>query len=92
MEKFISSLMNSTKMERNCKMSDEDRFKILDVRMPKEEQEKSEPLLDVIRKKKWQVDFKKPDGKVRFAYTDNPEPVEVYLKAQGFKILKVHRL
>jgi len=60
--------------------------------MPKEEQENCEPLIAKLQEKKWQVDFEQLDGKVRYAYTDEPKPVEDYLKAQGFKILRVRRL
>ena len=63
--------------------------KILDVRIPKEEQEKSEPLKKELKKKKWQVTFENFNGKIRYAYCDDPETVEEYLKNRGATIWEV---
>jgi hypothetical protein len=69
-----------------------DKKKILDVRMPKKEQEKPE-FIDAIKKKnfKWQVTIH--DGhKVRYMYGSDPDILQDFAKAKGFKILKVEQL
>lgn len=70
----------------------EEKKHILDVRMPKEQQEKSKELIEGLRQKKYQVDVEYPDGKVRFMYGDDPVVLEMYAKANGMKILKVRKL
>jgi len=69
----------------------EDTKKVLDVRFPKEEQEKSKELEKVLRSKKWQVDVQ-VDNKVRFMYGDDPKVLQDFAKAKGYKILKVTKL
>ena len=70
----------------------EDKKKILDVRLPKDQQEKSKELIGVLKQKKYQVNVELPDGKVRFMYGDDPVVLETYAKAHGLKILKVSKL
>jgi len=65
--------------------------KILDVRIPKEEQKKSKELREKLEEKKYQVDVE-VDGKVRFMYGDDPVILENYAKSIGAKILKVTKL
>lgn len=65
--------------------------KVLDVRAPKEDQEKSKELTDALRAKKWQVDVQ-VGHKVRFMYGDDPEILQDFAKAKGYKILKVTKL
>jgi len=69
-----------------------DKKKILDVRFPKDQQEKSKELIKGLKQKKYQVDIEYPDGKVRFMYGDDPVVLEMYAKAHGLKILKVSKL
>ncbi len=69
-----------------------DKKKILDVRFPKDQQEKSKELIGVLKQKKYQVNVELPDGKVRFMYGDDPVVLETYAKAHGLKILKVSKL
>ena len=72
-------------------MSDE-KPKILDVRIPKEEQEKPEFLKKLKDKKfKYQVEIK-IGSKVRFMYGNDPVILENYAKGIGGKILKVTKL
>lgn len=70
----------------------EDKKKILDVRFPKDKQEKSKELIGMLKQKKYQVNVELPDGKVRFMYGDDPVVLEMYAKAHGLKILKVSKL
>ena len=70
----------------------EDKKKILDLRFPKEQQEKSKELIEGLKQKKYQVDVQYPDGNVRFMYGDDPVVLEMYAKANGLKILKVSKL
>ena len=65
--------------------------KILDVRMPKEEQEKSELLIKKAGEKKYQVNIE-IDGKERYIYGDDPVIMESYAKSIGAIILKVIKL
>jgi len=65
--------------------------KVLDVRAPKEDQEKSKELTNALRSKKWQVDVQ-VGHKVRFMYGDDPETLQGFAKAKGYKILKVTKL
>jgi len=69
-----------------------DKKKILDVRMPKEEQEKPE-FINALKKKefKWQVDVFM-NGKRRFMYGNDPEILQDYAKSVGAKILKVQKI
>ena len=71
-------------------MNDE-KPKILDIRFPKEEQNKSEALKEKLQEKKYQVDVE-IDGKIRFMYGDEPVTLENYAKSIGAKILKVTKL
>ena len=70
----------------------DDKIKVLDVRMPKEEQEKPEFVKKLKEKNfKYQVNVK-IDGKVRFMYGDDPVQLEMYAQSIGAKILKTVRL
>ena len=68
---------------------DNDKIKILDVRMPKEQQWKLEPHL---RTKKYQANIEFPDGKVRYLYGDDPVKMELYAKSINATILKTVKL
>jgi hypothetical protein len=70
----------------------EDKKKVLDVRFPKEQQEKSKELTEACGQKKYQVDVEYPDGKVRYMYGDDPVTLEMYAKGEGLKILRVTKL
>lgn len=60
--------------------------------MPKEEQNKPEFINELRKKKfKWQVDVQ-VGHKVRFMYGDDPEILQDFAKAKGYKILKVKKL
>jgi len=66
--------------------------KILDVRIPKDEQErllKQKKYADVLRAKKYKVDIQFIDGKIRYMYGDDVETFEDYAKGIGAKIIKV---
>ena len=66
------------------------KFKTLDAEgMPLDDQKK---LLPELRKKKYQVNVKLKNGRVRFAYTDDPEAVEAYVKTIDAKILKILKI
>jgi len=65
--------------------------KILDVRFPKEKQEKSKILIAGLKQKKYQVSIE-IDGKVRYMYGDDPVVLETYAKGIGATILKVTEL
>ena len=43
----------------------------------------------MLKKKKWQVTFENFNGKIRYAYCDDPETVEEYLKNRGATIWEV---
>lgn len=68
-----------------------DKKKILDVRFPKEEQEKSEELIKKLKEKKYKITIE-INGKTRFMYGDDPDILELVAKAQGAIILKVTKL
>ena len=68
-----------------------DKHKVLDVRFPKEEQEKSKELTKMLGEKKYKVTIE-IDGKVRFMYGDDPVVLEMVAKGQGATILKVTKL
>lgn len=65
------------------------KIKVLDAQMPIKDQEK---LIPILRSYKWQINFQMPNGKIRFGYTDKPDVAEKYMKANGFKILKVQEV
>ena len=65
--------------------------KILDVRLPKEDQEKSEELINKLKKKRYQVTIK-DRNKIRYMYGDDPVVLESYAKAKGLKIIEVTEL
>ena len=70
----------------------DDRSKVLDVQMPKEEQEKPEFIEKLKEKKyKWQVSIK-DRTKIRFLLGNDPEILQDFAKAKGYKIVKVERL
>jgi len=71
---------------------EDDKIKVLDVKMPKEEQEKPEFLKSLKEKNfKFQVEVK-IRNKIRFMYGDDPVKLEMYAKAIGAKILKTVKL
>ncbi len=66
--------------------------KILDVRIPKEEQKEllsQKKYTDVLLSKKFKVDIQFQDGKIRYMYGDDVEIFEDYAKSVGAKIIKV---
>jgi hypothetical protein len=72
----------------------EGKKKILDVRIPKDEQDKlfKDPKnRDVLLAKKYKAEIQF-EQKVRFLYGDDPLDFEMYAKANGAKILKVTKL
>lgn len=73
-------------------MTEDDKIKVLDVKMPKEEQEKSEFVKKLKEKNfKYQVTVE-IDGKVRFMYGDDPVQLEMYAQSISAKILKTVKL
>lgn len=56
---------------------------------PLEDQAK---LLPMCSEMAYQVNFKLPNGRVRFAYTDTPGILERYLKAKKAKIVRIKKL
>ena len=70
----------------------DDKIKVLDVKMPKEEQEKPEFLKSLKEKNfKYQVKVK-IGSKIRFMYGDDPVQLEMYAQAINAKILKTTKL
>lgn len=66
--------------------------RVLDVRLPKEEQNKKE-FVDAIKSKKFKYqNVQYPDGKVRFMYGNDPKALQDFAKLSGLKILKVIEL
>lgn len=65
--------------------------KILDVRFPKKEQEKSKELAKLLKGKKYQITIEIYGG-VRYMYGDDPVVLEMYAKEKGATILKVEKL
>ena len=65
-----------------------DKKKVLDVRFPKEEQEKNVGLLEKIIEQKYQATIELADGKIRYMYGNDPVELELYAKSIGAKILK----
>ena len=78
-------------MQNSSKPEDSDKHKILDVRSPREEQEKSEKLRKELYKKQYQVTIEIA-GKVRFMYGNDPVVMETVARGYGAKILKVEKL
>lgn len=71
---------------------EDDKIKVLDVKMPKEEQEKPEFLKSLKEQNfKYQVKVK-IGNKIRFMYGNDPVPLEMYAKAIGATILKTVKL
>jgi len=71
---------------------EDDKIKVLDARLPKEEQEKPEFIKALKEKKfKYQVEVK-IGNKIRFMYGNDPVPLEMYAKAIGATILKTVKL
>ena len=66
--------------------------KILDVRMPVEDQLASKKLEEKLREKKWKFTVKMKDGKVRYVYSSDKESTEAYLRLVGATILKVENM
>jgi len=67
--------------------------KILDVDTTKWSEKNKKKIESHLRKYKYQVNFKLPDGKIRFAYTnDEPEVIKDYMKMMNATILKVKKL
>lgn len=75
----------------NKKLNNEPK-KILDVGgISKEDQRNSKALKQAVTQKEWRIKFEQADGKIRYAYTDDPDTVESYLKDTGAIILKVEK-
>jgi len=71
---------------------EDDKIKVLDVKMPKKDQEKPEFLKSLKEKNyKYQVHVK-IGNKVRFMYGNDPVPLEMYARAIGAIILKTVKL
>jgi len=71
---------------------EDDKIKVLDVRMPKKEQEKPE-FREALKKKNFKYQAKiKVDGKIRFMYGDDPVQLEGYARAVGAVILETVKL
>ena len=68
------------------------KHKVLDVRIPKEDQESPE-FVNALKDKKfqWQVNVQ-VGHKVRFMYGNDPEILQDFAKFKGYKILKVTKL
>jgi len=45
-----------------------------------------------VRNKKYQVNIKLPNGKVRYLYLDDPNIADLYIRLIGAKILKIRKL
>lgn len=76
-------------------MTEDEKKKILDLQMSKEEQEKllkRKEVQDVLLSKKFRCSLKFPDGKIRYLYGDDQEIFEDYAKAYGAKIIKTEKL
>lgn len=75
-------------------MTDDDKHKVLDLRMPKEEQKKilSNPVVaKYLHTKKYKVTVK--DGHLtRYMYGDDPDILEGFAIAKGLKILRTEKL
>lgn len=78
-------------VDEGCGCYKGEKKKVLDVRFPKEEQEKSPELLSKLEEKKYKVTVK-INGKERYMYGNDPETLTNYAKAIGAKILKVAKL
>ncbi len=63
--------------------------KILDVKIPIKEQEK---LLPFLKDKKYMVCFEEYNGKVRYAYGDDPIVLEMGITSIRGKILKITKI
>jgi len=71
---------------------EDDKIKVLDVKLPKEDQEKPEFLKSLKEKNyKYQVEVK-IGNKIRFMYGDDPVQLEGYARAIGATILKTVKL
>lgn len=66
--------------------------KILEVTMPKKDQEASKKLKEKLQEKKYEFTIKTKEGKIRFAYSNERETTETYLKYIGATILKVEKM
>ncbi len=65
--------------------------KVLDVRLPKKDQEKSSKLTKELKKMKYQITVK-DRNKIRYMYGNDPSILESFAKAKGFKIVEVTEL
>jgi len=75
-------------------MTEDDKIKVLDVRMPKEEQEKPEfvkKLKEKVKNYKYRVSIN-TGHKIRYLYGDDPVQLEGYARAIGAKIIKTEKL
>lgn len=67
--------------------------KILDVNTKTWSDGEIKKIIPHLKKYKYKIDFKMPDGKVRYAYTnDEPELLEMYVRQINAVILKVTEL
>jgi len=79
-------------MKKSNPLSKTDKIKILDADTTKWSKKDKEKIKPHLKKYSYQVNFQQTNGKVRYAYCNDPIPVELYLKSQGSKILKVLKL
>ena len=67
----------------------EDKKKILDVTTKGWTDKDIAKLTEKVSHYKFRVTFELPDGKVKYAYTNEDKTTTDYMKAFGYKILKV---
>jgi len=63
--------------------------KVLDVRMPIEEQKK---LIPHLKTKKYKVDVDVGKGRIRYIYGDDPVTLEMFALCEGWTIIKTTEL
>ena len=66
--------------------------RILDVTAKDWSDEAQAKLKKKLREYKYKVDFEMPDGTRKFAYTNDAQVTTDYMKAFGYKILKVTKI
>lgn len=78
-------------VDEGCGCYKGEKKKVLDVRFPKEEQEKSEKLISTLKEKKYKMTVK-VNGKERYMYGNDPDSLTNYARAIGAKIVGVAKL
>ena len=69
------------------------RKKILDVDTKTWSETDKQKIIKHLKKYKFKVEFKMPNGKIRYAYTnDDPQLIEMFMKQLNAVILKVTEL